>query len=181
MSGVAYQGDEGAFGHEVAQKVSQNGHGSVGCRTFADVVQAVERRWVELGVLPVHNTIAGEVSEAVRLIDGSGLRVIDEITLPIRQCLLVLPSATLDDVREVRSHPVALAQCRLFLELHPRMSPIAWWDTGGAAHDVAGLGDNGVAAVASAFAAERWGLTVARQGIQDEPENETRFAVVGRG
>ena len=103
MTTVAFQGDEGAFGHEVAQQVGGAGAAVLGRRTFQDVIEALEDGSADLAVLPVHNSIAGPVEEVEQLLERVALRRLDEVVLPINQCLLVLPGSSIEGVREVRA------------------------------------------------------------------------------
>jgi prephenate dehydratase len=105
---------------------------------------------------------------------------VTRIVLPLRQMLLAPAGATLEGMREVRSHPVALAQCARFLEAHPHLRPVAVADTAGAAREVAALGDPGVGALASARAGEAHGLVVVRPDVHDDPRNRTTFLLVQR-
>ncbi len=109
-----------------------------------------------------------------------GLSVVGEVIRPIRHFLLGLPGSTLDGLRKVLSHPVALAQCGGFLSRHPELEAVAVYDTAGAAREVSEEGDPTLAAVASAQAAERYGLEVLAGDLQDRSDNQTRFLVIRR-
>jgi prephenate dehydratase len=176
---IAFQGAPGAFGDE-AVRIWRADAEPLPCATFADVLDAVRAGAATAGVLPVENRIAGPVHAARAALDAAGdaVRVVDAVTVRVALCVLGLPDAALATVRAVRSHPVALAQCGGFLAAHPGIAAEPWWDTAGAARDVAGAGDPAVGAVASRLAAERWGLTVLAADVQDVAENWTRFVVV---
>ena len=185
---VAYQGEPGAFGEEaVATRWGARAE-SVPVATFDDVVAAVRAGRVAYGLLPVENSIAGPVTVALAALDAAGglatsrhagaVRAVDEVRLPIRQCLLALPGATLDDLDTVESHPVALAQCARFLQHRPWLRARAVHDTAGAARLVAESGDRRRGAIASRQAAMRHGLAVLLAGVQDRADNVTRFLVV---
>jgi prephenate dehydratase len=140
-------------------------------------VAAVEDGRTDAGVLPLENSLAGTVGDALDALAGGSLRVIGEVLLPIRHQLLVLPGAALDDIRRVSSHWQALAQCERFLAGREwQVVPAA--DTAGAARELAGSADRSAAAIASRAAAERYGLHVAATDIQDADHNLTRFAVL---
>jgi prephenate dehydratase len=101
-----------------------------------------------------------------------------EVVIPIRHCLLGVPGAELAQVREARSHPVALSQCRAFFAEHPSIRAQAVYDTAGAAEEVAAAGDPALAAIASRHAGDRYGLAVLRSDLQDRDDNQTRFYLI---
>ena len=111
---VAYAGEPGAFGEEVVRMIPDAQ--PLPCASFAAVFAAVERGAADCGVVPLHNSRAGMVEEAVRLLARSTLQVSNRIALRVRQNLLVLPGARLEDIRRVASHPQALAQCSKLLQ-----------------------------------------------------------------
>jgi len=174
---VAFQGEHGAFSEAAALRLRPRGT-PVPRRTFADVVASVESGDVDLGLLPVENTLAGGVVAAYDALAAGSVTAIAEVVIPIRLFVLGAPGADLSSVREVRSHPVALAQCGRFLAAHPHLSPLAVHDTAGAAQDVSELADVSIAAIAARGAADRYGLEVLAENVQDRPDNQTRFLLV---
>lgn len=174
---IAFAGEPGAFGEEVARLLPDAE--PVPCPTFAAVFEAVLSGAAERGVVPLHNSRAGTVEEAVRLLARSPLQVADRIALRVRQNLLVLPGTRLDDIRRVASHPQALAQCSQFLQRHP-WELVARSTTSGAARQLAEGRDPSCAVIASEAAARIHGLSVLAAGIEDDPENTTRFVVIQR-
>ncbi|MGZ6080765.1 MAG: prephenate dehydratase [Myxococcaceae bacterium] len=174
---VAYAGEPGAFGEEVARMLPDAE--PVPCASFAGAFAAVERGVAERGVVPLHNSRAGMVEEVVRLLAKSPLQVADRLALRVRQNLLALPGARLEDIRRVASHPQALAQCSKLLQQHG-WELVARGTTSGAARQLAEERDSSCAVIASARAAEIHGLAVLAPGIEDDPENTTRFAVLRR-
>ncbi len=182
MSRIAFPGVPGSYSHLAASRYFPD-HAAEGARDFGGVIQAVRSGRARLGLLPVENTVIGPIHEArATLADATDLRVIDEKLFPVDHCLLGLPGATLAEIRWVESHPAALAQCARWLKAHglrPRLAD----DTAGAARELALDRDYTRAAIASAEAAERYGLVVLARQIADQPENATRFVVVmvGRG
>ena len=172
---VAYAGEPGAFGEEAARMLP--GAEPLPCPSFAAVFEAVERGEAERGVVPLHNSRAGMVEEVVRLLARSRLQVADRLALRVRQNLLAVPGARLADIRRVASHPQALAQCSRLLEQHG-WERISRSTTSGAARQLAEERDPSSAVIASARAGEIHGLTVLATGIEDDPENTTRFAVL---
>jgi prephenate dehydratase len=132
-------------------------------------------------MLPIENSLAGNVVATYDALSASDeCWVVGETILPIHHCLLALPGADLASITRVASHPVALAQCGLFLERHPRMEAEAAYDTAGAARDLSASNDRSRAAIAGRGAAERFGLAVLASDIEDRSDNQTRFFALAR-
>lgn len=180
---VAFQGELGAYGDEAIAQRWGGEAVSAPMVTFDDVVDAVLAGDAARGVLPLWNSVVGEVRDGRgALARGAerGLQVIDEVEVAVRHQLLAVEGTSLDEVYVVASHPVALAQCRRFLSAHPLMMPHPVYDTAGAARELARARTCGHAAIASRAAAERYGLSVLAADIQDVAHNVTRFAVIAR-
>lgn len=171
---VAYQGAPGAFAHQACLAFAAS-HEPVAYASFADVAAAVAAGEAALGMLPLENSGAGLVPGVAELI--AGLVVVAEHVLPVRLHLLALPGVALAEVRTVVSHEMALRQCAGSLRALGLAGERAA-NTAVAARDLAGRDR---AALASAAAAEIYGLTVLRADMQDDPDNRTRFALVRRG
>jgi prephenate dehydratase len=177
MTTVAYQGEPGAFGEEAVIGWFGASALPTPMPTFSAVCAAVEASKVDAGVLPLENSLAGTVGDALDALAGGSLGVVGEVLLPIRHQLLVLPGVRLEEIERVSSHWQALAQCgRLLAAQGWQLVPAA--DTAGAAREVARSDDRSRAAIASRAAAERYGLDVAVPDIQDADHNVTRFAVL---
>lgn len=177
MTRVAYQGEPGAYGEEAVIGWFGSGVRAVPVSTFSAVCAAVESGRADAGVLPLENSLAGTVGDALDALAGGRLRVVGEAVLPIRHQLLVLPGVALAEVARVSSHWQALAQCERFLAGRGwEVVPAA--DTAGAARELASSDDRRRAAIASARAAERYGLDIAAADIQDADHNMTRFAIL---
>lgn len=177
---VAFQGEPGAYSHEALQHVFGADTPFVPCRDFQSLIDAVVEGRAPFGMLPVENSLAGTVGAAVDALLDADLEPVAEVVRPIRHCLLGVPGANPGEIRRVLSHPVALAQCLRFFRDRPEVDAVAVHDTAGAARMVADDGDPGVAALASASAAERYGLAVLARDLQDRDDNQTRFLVVRR-
>lgn len=176
---VAFQGELGSFSEQAVQRWWAGAAAPLPQRDCQRVIDAVARGAADFGVLPVANTIAGEVVESRAVIAAHpDVREEGTITLEIVQSLLVVPGAELDDIRTVASHPVALAQCRKFFAAHRNITPVASYDTAGAARDVAAHGSRSEAAIASPAAAQRYGLEVRVANVSDASDNRTTFAVI---
>ena len=130
-------------------------------------------------MLPIENSLAGLVVETWDLLSEGELPIGGEAVMHIPHCLAVVPGATLDGIETIHSHPVALQQCRRFL--NGRYDRIATSTTSDAVMAVAEAGDPKHAAIASPGAAERYGLEILLEEISDHPENFTRFVAVSRG
>jgi prephenate dehydratase len=178
---VAFQGAPGAFSEEALLSYFSGAAESLPCREFQAVVDAVETGDAAYGVLPVENTLAGSVVAAYDALADGHVRIVGEIILPIRHCLLGLPGSRVEGIRRIVSHPVALAQCTRFLSSQRSAESVAVYDTAGAAEEVARGGDPEVAAVAARGAARRYGLQILAADIQDRDDNQTRFYVVVQG
>jgi prephenate dehydratase len=175
---IAFQGEPGANSHIAAREAYPELE-PLACATFEDAFAAVSERQARLAMIPVENSVAGRVADVHHLIPESGLYIIAEHFAPIRHQLLGLPSATLEDLRSVRSHPQALGQCRRFLRARG-LEAVKTADTAGAAREIAELGDAGIGALASSLAGEIHGLKVLHADIADADHNTTRFLVFAR-
>lgn len=176
---VAIQGEPGAFSHEAALKLVPDAE-IVPFTVSAEVFAALSGGKVDAAAIPIENSLAGSVSEHFDLLLEHDVQVVRETPLRIRHNLIGLAGARIPEITRVFSHPVALAQCRRFLASNPRMSVFAFYDTAGSVKHVAELGDRYAAAIASEAAARYYGAQILRSGIEDNPENYTRFLLVLR-
>ena len=178
---VAFQGELGAFSEEAIQQIWGGDVERVPCREFRDVADAIAGGSVDRAVLPIENTIVGSVQGAHDVIDATkGIHAIAETVVAVHHCLLGPPGAKFEQVRDVFSHPVALAQCGAFFRENSRLTVHAVYDTAGAALDVSNLADPAFAAVASRISAMRYSLDVTVADIEDRPDNQTRFIAFAR-
>ena len=175
---VAYQGAPGAFSEDAARALAGNDVTLMPCATLDEVFSVIADGRAASGIVPVQNNTAGEVPGVNDLMNRFDVHVTGEVTMRIVQTLVGLPGAEIDRLRQVSSHPVALAQCGRFLRRHPHLAPIAAFDTAGAVADLVRHGDPTHAAIASARAAEVWGAVVLENEIQDRFDNFTRFVQV---
>jgi prephenate dehydratase len=176
---VAFQGERGAYGEEAV--VAYFGPQAIPSpkRSFAEVTSAVAEGEVDVGLLPIENSQAGSINEVYDLLRTSHLYVIGEICRPVNHCLLCLPGQTLGQIKRVLSHPQALAQSDAYLRALG-VEIVAAYDTAGSAKLIREESMYGVAAVASARAAELYQLEILASGIQTIKDNFTRFIVVNR-
>lgn len=176
---VAYLGIKGAYSERAAAQYFGSAMEDVQCPSFAVILNLVENGDVDHGILPIENSLAGTVSQSYELLTDHHVKIQGEVILKIEHALLALPGTRLEDLKQVRSHPQALAQCAAFLKAH-NLEPVSWYNTAGSAKDLAAEPVSGVGAIAGADVAEMYGLDVLATNIQDIPENYTRFFVLGR-
>ena len=176
---IAIQGELGSFSHEAAKKLVPEGV-IVPFSLSADAFQAVASGAVEAAVIPIETSLAGSVSEHFDLLLSHDLRIERETLLRIRHNLIALTGVAAAEIENVFSHPVALAQCRRFLAAHPAMKAFASYDTAGSVKQLVASNDRRAAAIASAAAAQCYGAQILEAGIEDNPENFTRFFLVRR-
>lgn len=174
---IAIQGELGSFSHQAALKLEPQAT-IVPCALSAEVFKLVESGEVCAAVIPIENSLAGSVVEHFDLLFQSDVRIERESLLRIRHNLVAVPGSNIADIRQVLSHPVALAQCRRFFAEHPAMTPTPFYDTAGSVKHVIALGDSKTAAIASEQAALAYGGQVLAAGIEDNPANYTRFFLI---
>lgn len=175
---VAYSGTEGAFAHIATEKLFPSAE-KIGFPDFESAYRAVERGDCDAAVLPVENSTNGEVGQVMDLMFSGGLFINRMLDLPVTQDLLAKRGTTIEEIRTVISHPQALGQCAA------RIREMGWQteeypNTALAAKFVAGTNDRTVAAIASAEAADRFGLAVLERNLNASRSNTTRFAVFTR-
>ncbi len=174
---IAIQGELGSFSHEAALKIEPQAT-IVPCALSAEVFKRVENAEVSAAVIPIENSLAGSVVEHFDLLFQSDVQIERESLLRIRHNLIGVPGSKVEDVRQVLSHPIALAQCRRFFEQHPKMTPTPFYDTAGSVKHITSLGDREAGAIASEQAALAYGGEVLAAGIEDNPANYTRFFLI---
>ena len=175
---ISFQGEPGANSH-IAAREAYPGLEPMPCASFEDAFAAVSEGQARYAMIPVENSVAGRVADVHHLIPEGGLFIIGERFVPIKHQLLGLKGATLEGLRQVRSHPQALGQCRKQLR-EMGVTAVKTADTAGAAREIAELGDPTSGALASALAAEIYGLDVLKADIADAAHNTTRFLVFSR-
>jgi len=177
---VAIQGEPGSFSHEAAGKVFPEAT-ILPCTVSPDVFRALSDKQVDAAVIPIENSLAGSVVEHYDLLLNHDVAIESESLLRIRHNLIAVPGSSLERVRRVYSHPVALAQCRRFFDEHSEIEAVPFYDTAGSVKQLMELRDRSAAAIASARAAEYYGGEILAAGIEDNAENYTRFFVIRRG
>ena len=178
MTRVAFQGIAGTYSEEAIRQFFGPEVESVPCKRLEDMFTAVESGDANYGMLPVENAVAGSVTGSYELLLEHDLRVRAEVILRVRHMLLAMPGTKLSELKRVRSHPQALAQCERYL-LRRGLEPVPDFDTAGSARDLAKNPEPETGAIAGALAAELYGLEILDRSIEDLPFNYTRFFVVG--
>lgn len=177
---VAYQGVPGAYSEAAAGKAYPNCE-AIPCDQFEVAFQAVELWIADRAVLPVENSLGGSIHRNYDLLLRHRLHIVGEVQLPVHHCLLALPGVRKEYLTRVISHPQALAQCENTLtKLGLNVAREAVDDTAGAAEYIAAHNLRDTAAIASARAADLYGLQVVADGIQDDSSNVTRFVMLAR-
>jgi prephenate dehydratase len=175
---VAFQGEHGAYGEVASRKLVPAG-AYIPCLEFIDVFRGVEDGQFDLGVVPVENSLEGAVTQVNDLLTTTDLKVIGEIKVVVKHCLLATEATDYREIRVVYSHPQALAQCRDFL-MRNKLEPRPYYDTAGAAKMLARENPKASAAIASALCGELYDLEIIKEGIEDGPSNSTRFLLLAR-
>lgn len=175
---IAIQGIKGSYHYQVAQKIFGQDIGIIECMSFSELVKSILTGEADQGVLALENSIAGAILPNYELMDRNNLRITGEFYLPITHQLMALKGQTIQDIKEVRSHPMALLQCKAFFENHPQIKLIEDMDTAYVAKWISQEKIKGTAAIAGASAAEYYGLDILNDQIQTVKNNVTRFCIV---
>ena len=177
---ITIQGEPGCF-HEVAarQYFNYDEIEIVPCSSFDLTLSRMKNGEAEFAVMAIENARSGSILQNYTLIRESGMKILGEHNLRIIQNLMALPGQTIDNIREIRTHPIAIAQCMDFLNQHPGIILIESDDTAGSARFISENNLKGVGAIASSHAAELYGLNILAPGIETYKQNYTRFLVIG--
>jgi chorismate mutase/prephenate dehydratase len=176
---IAYFGPEATFTHQAAIRKFGASLRYSPQKTIADVFTEVSKRRADYGVVPVENSTEGVVTHTLDMFVDSDLKIVSQIVLPIQQCLMVRPGGSRARIKKLFVHPQSLAQCRGWIQNHlPRVELIETSSNARSAELAAK--DKNAAAIGGILAAEKYGLDVLEQDIQDNAANATRFLVLGR-
>ncbi|PZX51404.1 prephenate dehydratase [Algoriphagus chordae] len=175
---IAIQGVPGSFHHQVALRNFGEDIEILDFDTFPSVAKSVANEEADFGIMAIENSIAGAIFPNYDLIDRFELSIRDEYYLPIAHQFMALPGQTIDDIKEVRSHPMALLQCKVFFAQHPHIQLKEDTDTASVARDIAAGNLKGVAAIASSIAAGIYGMEIIAPDIQTIKNNFTRFIIL---
>ncbi len=175
---VAFQGVLGANSEQAIRQHFGNGVDVYPCRSLSDLFEVIYSEQVTYGLLPVENAQAGAVSKAYELLMDSDLRIQADVILHVHHALMAPQGTRSKDLKYVRSHPQALAQCEQYLKRN-NLEGIPWHDTAGAARDLAEEPMPDTGAIASELAGKLYNLEILETKIEDVPYNFTRFFVLG--
>jgi prephenate dehydratase len=175
---IAIQGVPGSFHHQVALRCFGEEAEILAFNTFEPVAKAVATGAADFGVMAIENSIAGAILPNYDLIDRYELSIRDEYYLPIAHQLMALPGQKIEDIKEVRSHPMALLQCKNFFAKHPEILQFDDVDTASVAMRISEGKIKGMAAIASEIAAGIYGLEILARDIQTVKDNFTRFIIL---
>lgn len=177
---VAYQGEQGAYSEAALYGYFGDGVQAIPCENFELVFDMVDAGNCDAGMIPIDNSVAGSIHRNYDLLLEHTLFITAEYTLRVRHCMIAIPGTSLKEIKKVISHPQALAQCRHFLNTHPEIKIEAVYDTAGSIKMVKERQDRSTAGIASARAAEVYGMSILASGIEDNQENYTRFLVIAK-
>ena len=175
MTSVAYAGGAGAHSAAAAERLFPFASALVGVDTFAEVIEATVEGEVTYGVLLIESSLAGPVNETHDLLYETPVSIVAETSIPIRHHLVAREPLALEDVRVVKSHPVAVEQCRALLRSLPKARAIATATTAEAAAEVAGSTEPGEAAIVGERALRLHPLHAVVRDVGDHPEAYNRF------
>lgn len=176
---IAIQGFQGCFHEMAAKKFFGDEAGQLlYCKTFEQVFSAARQDDDTIAIVAIENTIAGSLLHNYELLCNSGLEIAGEQKIHISHSICCLPDDSWDTIKEVHSHPVALMQCRKYLESHPGIRAVEADDTAGAAQFISENKLKGQAAICNAEAARMFNMKVLENHIEDNKHNFTRFLVV---
>lgn len=178
MKSIVFQGEPGANSHIACHEAYPDCE-AVPCATFEDAFAAVHDAKAELAMIPIENSVAGRVADIHHLMPESGLHIIGEFFLPISHQLVAPRGATLETLKTVQSHVMALGQCRETLR-NLGLKAVVGPDTAGSAREIAEANDITQGALASDLAAEIYGLDILKANVEDHAHNTTRFVIMSR-
>lgn len=175
---VVYQGVEGAYSHQAAMDYFGKEVNVFHVPSWRDCMEAIKEGMADYAVLPIENSSAGEVNDIYDLLEEYDNYIVGEQIIQVNHALLGLPDAELSDIRTVYSHPQALMQCEVYLEEQKDWKQVSLPNTAMAAEKIKEDQDKSQAAIASAAAAEFFGLKVLKMPINHNRFNSTRFIIV---
>lgn len=176
---IGIQGIKGSFHHQVAKEYFGGKIEYVACDRFREIAQKTKDSSIDFGIMALENSIAGTLLSNYLLIVSFDLEIIGEYYLPINHNLMALPGTTIDTLKEVHSHRIAIEQCEIFFSKYPQIKLVEATDTAIVAQKISEENLKGIGAIASQNAADLYGLNILSKNIQTIKNNQTRFAVVG--
>ena len=178
MKKIAFQGELGAYSHLACIEAAPD-HNPVACRTFESAMEQVNASECHLAMIPIENSVAGRVADIHYLRGGYDLKIYSEHFQEINHQLMVKPGASLDTIKNVRSHSMAIGQCNAAIKKY-NLDVIIMADTAGSAKFISEQGTTEDSAIASTLAADTYGLDIVDTNIQDMKNNTTRFLIMSK-
>ena len=178
MKKIAFQGELGAYSHLACIEAVPD-HNPVACRTFESAMEQVNASECHLAMIPIENSVAGRVADIHYLLGGYDLKIYSEYFQEINHQLMVKPGASLDTIKNVRSHSMAIGQCHAAIKKY-NLDVIIMADTAGSAKFISEQGTMEDSAIASTLAADTYGLDIVDTNIQDMKNNTTRFLIMSK-
>ena len=178
MKKIAFQGELGAYSHLACIEAAPD-HNPVACRTFESAMEQVNASECHLAMIPIENSVAGRVADIHYLLGGYDLKIYSEHFQEINHQLMVKPGASLDTIKNVRSHSMAIGQCHAAIKKY-NLDVIIMADTAGSAKFISEQGTMEDSAIASTLASDTYGLDIVDTNIQDMKNNTTRFLIMSK-
>ena len=178
---MAIQGERGSYSEAAVRLLLGEEADPTHCDRFEDVFRETEEGRADYSLVPIENSLSGSIHKNYDLLRRYALRIVREINLEIDHSLIACPGTRFEDLEVVVSHPVALDQCERFFEDHPGLKKQIGEDTSGSVRKIMEEGRTSWGAIAGQQAAEVFGGEILMTGIQDDPENFTRFFLLAAG
>lgn len=177
---IAIQGGHGSFHEIAARKYFNNGISLLPCDTFVDITDALLDNKSNYGCFAIENTVAGSILQNYALLKENPIEIIGEVYLRIEQNLIALPGQNIEDLTEVHSHHMAIAQTRKFFKDYPHIKLVESVDTAISAREISEGNITGRGAIASKLAAEMYNLALLGESIETNKRNYTRFLILAK-
>ncbi len=176
---IGFQGEKGAYS-DYAIEALYRGRPveKIAYRTSYDVVEALKKEKINYGLLPIENSIIGNITHTYDLLLENKLTILKEVIIPINHALIAHQDTKIADIKRIYSHPAAISQCEVFLRKFANVEILPTYDTAGSAKMIAAKNLHDTAAIAGENAAELYNLKIIRKNIEDYPHNQTRFILV---
>jgi len=177
---AVFIGEFGAYSHKASLGYFGDEITPVPMKTFRDIFNAVREGNCQYGVVPLENSLSGSIHENYDLLQEYDLKIIGEITIRVKHALIAHENVSKKDIRKILGPPLALSQCRNYMDQYPDIEIVPVTSTSSAVRQVKESGDRQAAAIGSTMAAEIFGMTILEESIEDNPRNYTRFAVIAK-
>ena len=177
---IGYQGVKGSFSEEALIEFFNENQNAVSYEKFEDVFIGLQKNEIDYGILPFENSCTGAITAVYDLLSKYGFYIVGEECIKIKQNLVGIKGAKLEDIKEVYSHPQGFEQSKAFLKNNENLKLIYFYNTAISAKHISELKDKSKAAIASKRAAKIYGLDVIAEEINDDESNNTKFIIVSK-